>query len=309
MPPDETSLVGVCHGLAQSGLLVVCEIPYAKYLDCGMDMFAEVVASNWLTARNTLTASGAAEGVGSKGGAGMIIRMQGFDRGIFGGNFHTHNALPLLPGLDVVVHSNGSDWVKGWRYAVKQAAAGRVVMVVDSTDLLNRRHIDIEARDSAMLVPYPSAEPSEELSFDVVLRHDGQASGSKPDDLTIVTYGNGVVAARQSQLMLAKESINAGILEVPCVSQVPREVLSKAIEDASGGQRQPVLFADVCKAQQAPLNFFAVDLSNAGLIGARAGRDWALVAAAQTYNPLGSTVTFLSEGDITAAARSLLSSK
>ena len=51
----------------------------------------------------------------------MVIRLQGFGVGVFGGNFHTHNTIPLPPGLDVVVFSNGSDWAKGWRYAVEAA--------------------------------------------------------------------------------------------------------------------------------------------------------------------------------------------
>lgn len=40
-PPDETSLMGVGVGLAQAGLTPIVEIPYAKYLDCGADMFYE----------------------------------------------------------------------------------------------------------------------------------------------------------------------------------------------------------------------------------------------------------------------------
>lgn len=49
MPPDETSLLGVGLGLAQGGLLPVVELPYAKYLDCGADMFHEIVALQWLS--------------------------------------------------------------------------------------------------------------------------------------------------------------------------------------------------------------------------------------------------------------------
>ena len=272
-------------------------------------MFAEVVVSGWLNRQNqSNTANDGGKGgeetaAGGKRGCGMIVRLQGFDRGIFGGNFHTHNALPLLPGLDVVVHSNGADWVKGWRYAVRQAKAGRVVMVVDSTDLLNRRHVN--DGDGAMLLPYPPAP--EELAFDAVIRHGHSSSPQQPDDLTIVTYGNGVVAARRTQESLkASHGANVGILEVPCVSQVPLEALATAIDEVGGGAEtpQPILFADVCKAQQAPLNHFAVELSNAGVVGK--GRDWSLVAAPQTYNPLGSTATFLNESDVTEAARSLL---
>jgi|TARA_B110000208_G_scaffold50788_1_gene66829 hypothetical protein len=36
---------------------------------------------------------------------GMVVRLQGFDRGVFGGNFHTHNMLACPPGLDVVCFS------------------------------------------------------------------------------------------------------------------------------------------------------------------------------------------------------------
>lgn len=55
----------------------ICEIPYAKYLDCGFDQFEEAAIAHWLSAGRSLN--------------GMLIRLQGFDRGVFGGNFHTHN--------------------------------------------------------------------------------------------------------------------------------------------------------------------------------------------------------------------------
>jgi len=48
-PPDETSLLGAATGFAQVGLTPIVEIPYAKYLDCGADMFYEIAAMNWLT--------------------------------------------------------------------------------------------------------------------------------------------------------------------------------------------------------------------------------------------------------------------
>lgn len=141
-PPDETSLIGAGVGFAQAGLLPVVEIPYAKYLDCGADMFFEAVISHWLSkGRNP---------------NGMIFRLQGFDRGVFGGNFHTHNrlvecveatnarpanpnqshcrcdfammvcSLYLPPGLDVVAFSNGADYARGFRHAVAQVCVCHV---------------------------------------------------------------------------------------------------------------------------------------------------------------------------------------
>ena len=98
-PPDETSLMGAGIGYSQAGLLPVVEMPYAKYLDCGADMFFEAAIGNWLS--------------NGKSPNGMLVRLQGFDRGLFGGNFHTHNALHMPPGLDVVCYSNGQDYAKG----------------------------------------------------------------------------------------------------------------------------------------------------------------------------------------------------
>ncbi|KAL3765956.1 hypothetical protein ACHAW5_011353 [Stephanodiscus triporus] len=66
-PPDETTLLGAAMGISQVGLLPIVEIPYAKYLDCGADMFYELAISNWLTNKQRPN--------------GMVIRIQGFDRG------------------------------------------------------------------------------------------------------------------------------------------------------------------------------------------------------------------------------------
>jgi TPP-dependent pyruvate/acetoin dehydrogenase alpha subunit len=110
-PPDETSLLGAAMGFSQVGLVPIVEIPYAKYLDCGADMFYEISVMNWLSAGQRPN--------------GMVIRLQGFDRGLFGGNFHTHNMLSHMPpGVDVVCYSNGEDYVRGFRHAIAQAKAG-----------------------------------------------------------------------------------------------------------------------------------------------------------------------------------------
>jgi hypothetical protein len=139
-PPDETTLMGVGIGYAQCGLVPVVEIPYSKYLDCGADMFFEACIQNWLS--GGILKKDQNGKITNPNVAGMVIRLQGFDKGVFGGNFHTHNSLYLPPGLDVVCFSNGADYVRGMRHAIAAARKGRVVMTVDSTELLNRRHLD-----------------------------------------------------------------------------------------------------------------------------------------------------------------------
>ena len=140
----------------------IVEIPYAKYLDCAADMFLEAVNTHWLSNGNQ--------------SVGMLIRLQGFDMGLFGGNYHTHNSLPLPPGLDVVCYSNGADYVRGLRYVARQIRAGRVVLCADSTHLLTRRHLSEEERDKKWLTHYPPASEGDLAFSDVIIYHQGGTS-------------------------------------------------------------------------------------------------------------------------------------
>lgn len=103
------------------GLLPICEIPYAKYLDCGADMFFETVFMNWINGRKSTDEINP---------AGVFFRLQGFGCGVFGGNYHTHNTLHMPPGLDVVCFSNGRDYANGFRHGVE-----RVCLILADCDL------------------------------------------------------------------------------------------------------------------------------------------------------------------------------
>mmetsp|Transcript_9392 Transcript_9392/g.20376 ORF Transcript_9392/g.20376 Transcript_9392/m.20376 type:complete len:816 (+) Transcript_9392:174-2621(+) len=274
-PPDETSLIGVGIGYAQAGLIPIVEIPYAKYLDCGGDMFFEAVIMNWLSA--------------GKKPAGMVIRLQGFDKGVFGGNYHTHNTLHLPPGLDVVAYSNGRDYARGLRNAIAQAEAGRVVMLVDSTDLINRRHLF--DKDDAWRMPYPD-DPTDIMPFDEVRVH---GEGRR---VAIVSYGNGVPTSLRARKVLEEEH---GVKDVAVIDAPYLSSLSKGLADVIP-KYDAVIFADVCKMGQHPQAGLICELQRRQLLPAR----WRSVAAATTYNPLGSTVTFLNEDDIVKATLSSL---
>jgi hypothetical protein len=248
-------------GFAQAGLLPICEIPYAKYLDCGYDQLEEACSNYWLSAGRIPN--------------GMVVRLQGFDRGVFGGNFHTHNTLHCPPGLDLVAYSNGADYVRGWRYCLAQAAAGRVVMTVDSTALLNQRHV--LDKDGGWQRAFPDAT-SAPLSFDEVMCYRGAdtgrtrvtatwgeggvVDGSMPFSATagsvaIVTYGNGVPLALRSvwtQLPPA-QAAQVIIVDCPYLSHPPEGLRQLLREGAFGA----VVFADVCKeGVGAPLSSHAV---------------------------------------------------
>jgi pyruvate/2-oxoglutarate/acetoin dehydrogenase E1 component len=226
-PPDETTLVGTAMGFSQSGLLPILEIPYGKYLDCGADMFYEAIISNWLS--------------NGKQPNGMVIRLQGFDKGIFGGNYHTHNMISFPPGLDVVCFSNGADYVRGMRYAMEQAKNGRIIMSVDSTDLLNRRHLSEEKKDEFMLTCYPHLEGSGDAQkngyhFDEVTiykyRPETAPASSSPatsrSQIVIVSYGNGIPTSASAQVQLTEKYSRKHeivVIDTPCLSQTPKQLV------------------------------------------------------------------------------------
>ncbi len=296
-PPDETTLVGAGMGMCQAGLVPIVEIPYAKYLDCAADMFHEAIITNWL--------SNGAQSVG------MVVRLQGFDKGVFGGNFHTHNMLHIPPGLDVVCFSNGRDYVRGMRYAARQARGGRLVMSVDSTDLLNRRHLRDTEKDEYFLQQYPAE--AEELSFDEISRYKVQRDGSAGDvvvrsdggdvprkKVAIVSYGNGVPTSLLAMEILENQGLDVTVVDCPYLSAVPRQLTDlfsgKEVFDA-------VVFADVCKqGSSMPLSNHSISLHHQRLLPSA----WTLIGASPTFNPLSRTLTFLTTEDIVDAVTTLV---
>lgn len=299
-PPDETTLLGAALGFSQLGLTPIVEIPYAKYLDCGADLFYEIAIQHWLTNGKS---------------SGMVIRLQGFDRGVFGGNFHTHNSLAHIPpGMDVVCFSNGSDWVRGLNHALWQAKHGRVVVIVDCTELLNKRHVQEIKKDRAWECLYPGATM---MNFDTVIRYRGSGFAREEIDdqhssntnttstgrIAIVTYGNGLVASLQARRRLVDEKFiqaegELDIIDCPYLSGIPNG-LEKLLQRNSTNDPNAapsccydhVLFADICKEGPGS-NIFSstiATLQQKNLLPA----SWAFVGAPRTYNPLGSTVTFL----------------
>ncbi len=289
-PPDETTLVAAAIGFSQAGLTPILEIPYSKYLDCGADMFFEAIISNWLS--------------NGKQPNGMVIRLQGFDKGIFGGNFHTHNMLYFPPGLDVVCFSNGHDYVRGMRYLKQQAKAGRVVMSVDSTDLLNRRHLSEEKKDEFMLSNYPDKHHSS-YHFDEINIYEPPkediSNMHQKSIIAIITYGNGVPTSLLAQAKLSEmfEDYHVVVIETPCISKTPTQL----IEYMKNHKVAKVVFADVCKQGVGmPLSSRVIDLQAENALKEV---DWRVIGASPTYNPLGTYLTFLSVDDIVSSVQSM----
>ena len=126
----------------------------------------------------------------------------GFDRGVFGGNFHTHNSLSHIPpGVDVVCYSNGPDYVRGMRYAHYQAKySGRIIVFVDCTYILNLRHVHNNKNggggDRAWEFPYPSLYDDGHDDHDLV----GNDDYNGHDDYDPMTRNNGKQSNNNSMI-------------------------------------------------------------------------------------------------------------
>ena len=273
-PPEESVLVGMGIGYSQIGMVPIVEIPYAKYLDCGVDQFFEAAIMNWLSH--------------GRQPCGMVIRLQGFDRGVFGGNFHTHNMLHLPPGIDVVCYSNGPDYARGMRHALEQARIGRVVMTVDCTNLLNAKHYDMETKDGTWEMPL--TKKGDIATFDEVTVYGDPAA-----TVAIVTYGNGVLTSliARDRLVAEHPDLNVKVIDCPYLSGIPQGLI-----DAMEGV-DAVVFADICKFGQHPFGAHIGSLQFRDLLPAK----WQVAAAQPTYNPLGTYLTFLNPPDVVHAVK------
>ena len=168
------------------------------------------------------------------------------------------------------------------RYAFQQAKAGRIVMTVDSTHLLNLRHC-LDGDDS-WRQPYPKS--GEIMDFTQVVKY------GESKTMAIVSYGNGVVTAlRAGELLQKNHALAVTVIDSPYLSS-PSTGLITALKDFDS-----VVFADVCKMGQNPLSGILTQLQALGALPSR----WLCVAAQPTYNPLGTTLTFTSEEDIMQA--------
>ena len=186
-------------------------------------------------------------------------------------------------------------------------------MSVDSTDLLNRRHLREDIKDEFFISEYPAA--GDEMSFDDVVVYKPSPSRSSllsnaaatadkpPRKLAVVTYGNGVAAALVTMERLCSSGIDVTVIDCPYLSAPPQQLKDLLCKGDSQKPFDCVLFADVCKQGAGmPFGGIAITLQNEGYLNIK----WKVIGASPTYNPLGRILTFLSSDDIYRAALDLV---
>ena len=119
----------------------------------------------------------------------------------------------------------------------------------------------------------------------------------------IISYGVGVNTARRAQHeLLLNEDNDIGdvlVLDTPYLSDVAKQL--RTLLDEHRDEVDCIVFADICKEGQNPLNGLISKLQRQSILQSF---EWMSSAALFTYNPLGKDLTFLSKEDVVDAVHS-----
>lgn len=219
-PLDETTILGLAIGAAQQGMLPVPEIQYLAYLHNAIDQLRGEACSLQFFSKDQFRNP-------------MVVRIASlaYQKG-FGGHFHNDNSIAALrdiPGLIIACPSNGADAVGMLRTSMAAAkVSGRVVVFLEPIARYMTKDLH-ESRDGLYLHDYPGPEHSVEL--DTVAVHS-EGSG---EDLTVLTYGNGVWMSRRVARRLSEE-LGVGIRVVDLRWLNPLPTAAMVAEAQATGQ-------------------------------------------------------------------------
>jgi 2-oxoisovalerate dehydrogenase E1 component len=271
---DETSILGIALGAGVTGLLPIPEIQYLAYLHNAEDQLRGEAATLQFFSQGRYR-------------NGMVVRIAGYgyQKG-FGGHFHNDDAVAVLrdvPGLVVASPARPDDAAAMLRTCVECARVdGAVCVFLEPIALYHTRDLH-EDGDDAWLAP-----PAGEAPLGVARTHgDG-------DDLTIVTWANGLRMSLRVARRLAEQEIHARVLDLRWLAPLPVEDILR--EAAATGR---VLVVDETRRTGGVSEGILAALVDAGFDG-----EVARVASKDSFVPLGdaSGLVLLSEAEIEEAA-------
>ncbi|MBL8744327.1 MAG: hypothetical protein JNK04_24640, partial [Myxococcales bacterium] len=207
---DEQSILGLGLGAALAGFLPIPEIQYLAYLHNAEDQLRGEAASLRYFSQGQYENP-------------LVTRIAGlaYQKG-FGGHFHNDNAVGVLrdiPGLVLAVPACAADAPAMLRTCVGAAKAGGTVSVyLEPIALYHTRDLH-EAGDGGWLAPYGG--PSEWGDAFIPIGR-GRTYGSG-NDLTIITFGNGLYMSLRVQARLAKQGIDARVLDLRWLAPLPSD--------------------------------------------------------------------------------------
>ncbi|MBQ1025441.1 thiamine pyrophosphate-dependent enzyme [Micromonospora sp. C95] len=284
---DETSILGLGLGAGLAGMLPVPEIQYLAYLHNAEDQLRGEAATMRFFSQGAWRNP-------------MVVRVAGlaYQEG-FGGHFHNDNSVAVLrdvPGLVIAVPARPDDAAAMLRTCLASAAVdGSVCVFLEPIALYHTRDLYTDG-DGEWLSAYP--EPGAWAGGHVPVGRARVYGVGSAEDVTIITFGNGVRMSLRAASVLADEGIGTRVVDLRWLAPLP---VADLIREAAATGR--VLVVDETRRSGGVGEGVIAALVDAGYVGA-ARR----VAAVDSFVPLGPAArqVLVSEEAITQGARTLL---
>lgn len=284
---DETSILGLGLGAGLAGMLPVPEIQYLAYLHNAEDQVRGEAATMQFFSQGAFRNP-------------MVVRVAGlaYQEG-FGGHFHNDNSVAVLrdvPGLVIAVPARPDDAAPMLRTCLASAAVdGTVCVFLEPIALYHTRDLYADG-DGEWLAPY--AEPGAWTGGHVPIGRARVYGVGSAEDVTIITFGNGVRMSLRAAAALADEGIGTRVVDLRWLAPLP---VADIIREAAATGR--VLVVDETRRSGGVGEGVIAALVDAGYVGA-ARR----VAGVDSFVPLGPAArqVLVSEEAITQGARTLL---
>jgi 2-oxoisovalerate dehydrogenase E1 component len=278
---DETSILGLALGAAVSGFLPIPEIQYLAYLHNAEDQLRGEAATLQFFSQGAYR-------------NGMVVRIAGYgyQRG-FGGHFHNDDAVGVLrdiPGLVVASPARPDDAAAMLVTCAEAALAdGAVCVFLEPIALYHARDLHEDGDEG-----WVAALTDEHVPVGSGRTYlDG-------DDLTIVTWANGLHMSLRAARRLARRGIAARVLDLRWLAPLP---LDDILREARATGR--VLVVDETRRTGGVSEGVLAELVDAGFEGLVAR-----VASKDSFVPLGDAarLVLVSEDEIESAAVALAAS-
>jgi 2-oxoisovalerate dehydrogenase E1 component len=284
---DETSVLGFGLGAGLGGMLPIPEIQYLAYLHNAEDQLRGEAATMSFFSKGQYRNA-------------MVVRVAGlaYQEG-FGGHFHNDNAVGVLrdiPGLVVACPARPDDGAALLRTCLAAAAVdGTVSVFLEPIALYHTRDLHADG-DGLWAAPYPPPGGWGDAHVPIGrARVDLLGSG---EELTIITFGNGVRMSLRVAARLAEAGVGCRVVDLRWLAPLP---VADIIRESSATGR--VLVVDETRRSGGVGEGVLAALVDGGYVGV-ARR----VASVDSFIPLGPAAAhvLVSEDSIIQGARSLL---
>ncbi|MFD1322568.1 transketolase C-terminal domain-containing protein, partial [Micromonospora sonneratiae] len=284
---DETSVLGLGLGAGLTGMLPVPEIQYLAYLHNAEDQLRGEAATMQFFSQGAFRNP-------------MVVRVPGlaYQEG-FGGHFHNDNSVAVLrdiPGLVLAVPARADDAAPMLRSCLASAAVdGSVCVFLEPIALYHTRDLAVEG-DDGWLAEY--AGPGAWASSHVPIGRARTYGVGSAEDVTIITFGNGVRMSLRAAAGLAEEGVGTRVVDLRWLAPLP---VADIFREASATGR--VLVVDETRRSGGVGEGIVAALVDAGYVGSVRR-----VASVDSFVPLGPAAghMLVSEEAITQGARTLL---